>query len=81
MDHVTASGGVLTVAAAAIIAHVAVHRVLDRGAALEQIGAFASQHALMLLALAWTVIMMLVAFAKFARGSAPGTDRAFDAVR
>jgi len=81
IDHVTVSGSILTVVAAAIVAHVAIHRVLDRGQVLEQTGSFASVRALTLLTLAWTTVMMAVAFVKIARGrNARKTDGVFGAV-
>jgi len=67
LDHITVSGGILTVAAAALVAHVAMHRVLDRGHVLEQAGTLAAGHALTLLAVAWTGVMLTVAIARFAR--------------
>lgn len=67
LDHLTASAWILCVVTAAIVAHVAVHRVLDRGSALEQAGAIAGGHVLMLLALAWALAMVAVALARLAR--------------
>jgi hypothetical protein len=65
----------VTIVAAGLVAHVAVHRVLDRGRDLEQSGSFVAGHAVSLVILAWTVGMVVVALLRFARGEQAVTER------
>lgn len=62
---------IVTILAAALAVHVAVHRVLDLGQELAQGQSFAAGHAVMLLILGWAFVMVAVAFARLATGNAP----------
>ncbi|HJZ78593.1 MAG TPA: hypothetical protein VKE51_42990 [Vicinamibacterales bacterium] len=52
---------ILTPLASALIAHSAVHHVIDRGHEIAQGGSFAAEHALLALAVGWAIVMVLVA--------------------
>jgi hypothetical protein len=64
---------VVSILASAIIAHSAMHRVVDRGEILAQAGSFGAERALVFLTLGWACVMLLVAIANAV------TDRALDA--
>jgi hypothetical protein len=67
---------VVSILASAIIAHSAIHRVLDRGQILAQAGSFGGERALVLLTLAWACVMTLVALANAVQGRTLDADRA-----
>jgi hypothetical protein len=75
LASVVAHPQAVTIVAAALVAHAAVHRVLDRGRDLEQSGSFVAGHAVSLVILAWTVAMVVVALLRFARGERAVTER------
>jgi hypothetical protein len=64
------------VVAAAMVAHVAVHRVFDRANELSRAESFGSTHAVVLLVLGWTLVMVVVAFSRLVRGAPAVGDRA-----
>lgn len=57
-----------SVLASAIIAHSAMHRVVDRGHILAQTGSFGAERALVWLALGWAGVVMIVALAAAVSG-------------
>jgi hypothetical protein len=58
---------VFAIVASAIIAHTAIHEVLDRGEALAAGGTFAADRALLWLALTWAIVMLGVATLQWLR--------------
>jgi len=62
--------------AAAIIAHTAVHRMLDRGAIVAQTGSFNAEHAVVWLSLGWACVMLAIAIANAVSGRALETKGA-----
>jgi hypothetical protein len=72
MEHQVAA----IVVAAAIVAHVAVHRVLARANELPRAESFASTHAVLCLVLGWTFVMVVVAFSRLVRGAPAVGDHA-----
>jgi hypothetical protein len=71
----------VSILASAIIAHSAMHRVLDRGQILAQAGSFGAERALVWLTLGWACVMMLVALANALSGRALDADNAAGAVK
>ncbi|HEX7137395.1 MAG TPA: hypothetical protein VF219_06100, partial [Vicinamibacterales bacterium] len=65
---------IVTILAAALVVHIAVHRVVDRGHELAQAGSFAASHAVLLLILGWALVMVSAAVARLVTGSAPVSD-------
>ena len=59
-DGLGVPGRIVTVVASALLAHNAVHRVVDRGHAIAQTGSFGAEHALELLTLGWVSVVALV---------------------
>jgi hypothetical protein len=52
---------IMTPVASALIAHAAVHHVLDRGADVARSGSFAAEHAVVALTLGWAAVMVAIA--------------------
>jgi hypothetical protein len=52
---------IVTPVASALIAHTAVHHVIDRGADIAHSGSFAAEHAVVSLTLGWAAVMVVVA--------------------
>jgi hypothetical protein len=71
----------VSILASAIIAHSAMHRVLDRGQILAQAGSFGAERALVWLTLGWACVMMLVALANAVSGRALDAGHAAGAVK
>ena len=67
---------VVSVLASVVIAHSAMHRVVDRGQILAQAGSFGAERALVWLTLGWACVMMLVALANV--GFSGRSGRSFD---
>jgi HupE / UreJ protein len=67
---------VVTVVASAIVAHSALHRVIDRGQIIAQTGSFGAERALVWLTLGWACVMMLVALANAISGRTLDSDDA-----
>jgi hypothetical protein len=68
--------GVVTVLASVLVAHTAVHRMIDRGSLWAETGSHAGLRVSMWLALGWTLTMLLVAFGTWLRERvAPGSNR------
>jgi hypothetical protein len=70
----------VSILASVIIAHSAMHRVLDRGQILARAGVFGAERALVWLTLGWACVMMLVALANVVSGRAPDAENAAGAV-
>ena len=64
------------IVAAALVAHVAVHHVLDRASELTRAESFTARNAVTLLILGWTFVMLIAASVRLIRGTATITDRA-----
>jgi hypothetical protein len=67
---------VVSILASAVIAHSAIHRVVDRGGILAQAGSFGAERALVWLTLGWACVMMLVALANAMSGRTLDSDDA-----
>jgi hypothetical protein len=67
---------VVSILASAVIAHSAIHRVVDRGGILAQDGSFVAERALVWLTLGWACVMMLVALANAMSGRTLDSDDA-----
>jgi len=63
---------VVAVLASVIIAHAALHRIVDRGHLLAQSGSFGAERAIVSLTLGWACVMLLVGLAEAVRGRAIG---------
>ena len=63
---------VVSVLASVVIAHEALHRVVDRGHLLAQSGSLSAERAIVSLTLGWTCVMVLVGLAEAVRGRAIG---------
>lgn len=72
---------VVSILASVVIAHSAIHRVLDRGQILAQAGSFGGERALVFLTLGWACVMLLVAIANAVTGRAPDADNAAGTVK
>jgi hypothetical protein len=57
-----------TVLASVLLAHVAMHAVVDRGQHVTQVGAAGSEYALVWIVLAWATVMVVIASIEAARG-------------
>lgn len=67
----------VTILASALVVHVAVHRVVDRGQELAAGSlSFTATHAVLLLILAWTLLMVAAALIRLLRGNEPLANRA-----
>jgi hypothetical protein len=75
LDSFVGADRIVTVLALALVAHVALHRVFDRGREIAQTGAFGAEHAVTMLVLGWTLVMVGVALRRFTRGARPHSDR------
>jgi hypothetical protein len=75
LDRVLVQQMAAIVVAAVMVAHVAVHRVLDRANELSR-ASFTTTHATTLLILGWTFVMVVVACIRLGRGAPAVTDRA-----
>ena len=76
LDRVIEHQVAAIVVAAAIVAHVAVHRVFDRANELSRAESFTTTHAVVFLVLGWTFVMVVVAFSRLVRGVPAVGDRA-----
>ena len=73
---------IVTIVASGLLAHSAVHRVVDRGQAVAQAGSFAAVHALELLTLGWVcVVALAIAVEAFRHRGIDGPDHLTNAVR
>jgi hypothetical protein len=68
LDGLGLSERIVTVLASALLAHSAVHRVVDRGQVVAQSGSSAGEHAVVWLTLAWACAIALVAVVEAWRG-------------
>jgi hypothetical protein len=75
LDRVLRQQTAAIVVAAAIVAHAAGHRVLDRSQELIQTESFTRTHAAMLLILGWTFVMVIAALVRMMRGAPAVTNR------
>jgi hypothetical protein len=63
----------LALLGAVLVGHAAIHHVMDQGQAVTEAGSFAATHALMLIALGWTGVMLAIALVDLV--SAPDATR------
>jgi hypothetical protein len=75
LKTIWASDTLVGVVVLALAAHLALHRVLEGGVALALTAGFAAQHAVVLLVVGWTTVMVGVALSRFLRGAPMVDDR------
>ena len=68
MDERGVPGRLVTVLGSLLVAHSAVHLVMNRGGVLAESGALGGERALVWLTFGWACVMLIIALSNFVRG-------------